>query len=165
MLARVIDSLDSTAPELTTLRSLSYGGARMPAAVIAEALRLFPTVEFTNAYGPHRDQLHDLGTRARRTSSGMFGVRIPECERACSRPVFRFPGIEIEIRDAGRRRPACRRELGDVFVRREKQVAGEYLGADAADTGWFATRDRGYLDDAGYLFIEGRSDDTIIPRR
>ena len=28
--------------------------------------------------------------------------------------------------------------------------------------GWFPTRDRGWIDADGYLFIEGRSDDTII---
>jgi acyl-CoA synthetase (AMP-forming)/AMP-acid ligase II len=43
-------------------------------------------------------------------------------------------------------------------------VSGEYDGQaaplDAA--GWFPTRDRGWLDDEGYLFIEGRADDTII---
>jgi len=58
---------------------------------------------------------------------------------------------------------ACPRGVvGDVLVRGD-QVSGEYVGGAAADpTGWFPTRDRGYLDPDGYLFIEGRSDDTII---
>jgi acyl-CoA synthetase (AMP-forming)/AMP-acid ligase II len=30
------------------------------------------------------------------------------------------------------------------------------------ERGFFDTRDEGYLDDAGYLFIGGRTDDTII---
>jgi acyl-CoA synthetase (AMP-forming)/AMP-acid ligase II len=30
------------------------------------------------------------------------------------------------------------------------------------DEGWFPTKDIATLDDAGYLFITGRSDDTII---
>jgi acyl-CoA synthetase (AMP-forming)/AMP-acid ligase II len=61
------------------------------------------------------------------------------------------PGIEVDVRD------------GEIFVRGE-QVSGEYLGlAGALDgDGWFPTRDRGWVDDEGYLFIEGRSDDTII---
>jgi acyl-CoA synthetase (AMP-forming)/AMP-acid ligase II len=28
--------------------------------------------------------------------------------------------------------------------------------------GWFPTRDRAWLDAGGYLYVEGRSDDTII---
>jgi acyl-CoA synthetase (AMP-forming)/AMP-acid ligase II len=52
---------------------------------------------------------------------------------------------------------------GDIFVR-GAQVSGEYRAQGSAldDQGWFATRDRGWVDDNGYLFIEGRSDDTII---
>ena len=30
------------------------------------------------------------------------------------------------------------------------------------DQGWFPTRDRGWVDSDGYLFVEGRADDTII---
>jgi acyl-CoA synthetase (AMP-forming)/AMP-acid ligase II len=43
-------------------------------------------------------------------------------------------------------------------------VSGEYLGlAGGVDRqGWFATRDRGYLDAAGYLYLEGRADDVIV---
>ena len=49
-----------------------------------------------------------------------------------------------------------------MFVRGE-QISGEYGEQSALDAdGWFATRDRGRLDAGGYLFIEGRADDTII---
>jgi acyl-CoA synthetase (AMP-forming)/AMP-acid ligase II len=50
---------------------------------------------------------------------------------------------------------------GDIYVRGD-QVAGEYLNAASLIEDWFATRDRGFIDDEGYLFVEGRSDDTII---
>jgi acyl-CoA synthetase (AMP-forming)/AMP-acid ligase II len=53
-------------------------------------------------------------------------------------------------------------EVGEIAVRGD-QISGEYLGAaPSAGEGWFATRDLGWLDDEGYLFIQGRSDDTII---
>jgi acyl-CoA synthetase (AMP-forming)/AMP-acid ligase II len=64
------------------------------------------------------------------------------------------------------RSQACGTEVivvRDVHVRGD-QVSGEYRGtASAVDSGgWLATRDRGWIDPDGYLFIEGRSDDTII---
>ena len=47
---------------------------------------------------------------------------------------------------------------------RGAQVSAEYAGLGRAvdDQGFFDTRDDGYLDPAGYLFICGRTDDTII---
>ena len=54
-------------------------------------------------------------------------------------------------------------EPGELFVRGE-QVSGRYtdLGSVLDDDGWFPTKDIATLDEAGYLFITGRSDDTII---
>jgi acyl-CoA synthetase (AMP-forming)/AMP-acid ligase II len=47
---------------------------------------------------------------------------------------------------------------------RGPQVAGEYLetGTRLEEGGWFPTRDLGYMDEAGFIFVRGRSDDTII---
>ncbi|MDQ6698103.1 MAG: fatty acid--CoA ligase family protein, partial [Actinomycetota bacterium] len=73
-----------------------------------------------------------------------------------------LPGLEVGIRDeAGELRPAG--EVGDIWVRGD-QVSGEYRGRASTldDAGWFPTRDRGFVDRDGYLFVEGRSDDTII---
>jgi acyl-CoA synthetase (AMP-forming)/AMP-acid ligase II len=43
-------------------------------------------------------------------------------------------------------------------------VSAEYAGLGRAvdDRGFFDTRDDGYLDAGGYLFVGGRADDTII---
>jgi len=72
-----------------------------------------------------------------------------------------LPGVEFQIRseDGEVLGPD---EVGLVYVRGE-QISGEYSGHSVLDDdGWFATRDRGRLDAGGYLFIEGRADDTII---
>jgi acyl-CoA synthetase (AMP-forming)/AMP-acid ligase II len=60
-------------------------------------------------------------------------------------------------------RPCAPGVVGDIVVR-GPQVAGEYLeaGSTVQADGWFPTRDRGYVDEGGYLFVRGRSDDTII---
>jgi acyl-coenzyme A synthetase/AMP-(fatty) acid ligase len=72
-----------------------------------------------------------------------------------------LPSIELEIRDEeGRTLPAgC---AGEVYVRGD-QVSGRYRERSALDCdGWFATRDAGYLDQDGYLFLLGRADDVIV---
>jgi acyl-CoA synthetase (AMP-forming)/AMP-acid ligase II len=51
---------------------------------------------------------------------------------------------------------------GEIYVRGE-QVSGEYTHKKAIqDDGWFATNDGGWLDEDGYLFVEGRLDDVIV---
>ncbi len=143
MLARIVDCLDErdSDAETPTLRALAYGGARMPITVLERALLAFPDTDFVNAYGLTE-------------TSSTIAVLGPDDHRDKTKlgSVGRLvPGIEVEVRE------------GEIFVRGE-QVSGEYLGHGATvdGDGWFATRDRGWVDDDGYLFIEGRSDDTII---
>ena len=137
-------------PAAPRLRSLAYGGARMPITVLERALRAFPDDRLRQRLRPHRDQLDHRRARARRPPGRPSpATRWPA---AGSASVGRLvPGIEVEVRD------------GEIWVRGE-QVSGEYLGIGGAldADGWFPTRDRGWVDDDGYLFIEGRADDTII---
>ena len=54
-------------------------------------------------------------------------------------------------------------EPGEILIQGD-QVGGKYVGTDSkvdAD-GWLHTGDRGWLDIEGYVFCEGRADDTII---
>jgi acyl-CoA synthetase (AMP-forming)/AMP-acid ligase II len=160
MLARIMDDpdLDRSVP---SLRSLAYGGAAMPRRIIGRALAEWPDVEFVNAYGltETSSTITVLGPEEHRAAvsseEDTTRARLSSVGRA-------VPGIEIEIRDdAGAPVPVG--VSGHVWVR-GPQVSGEYAGSGPvvdAD-GWFSTRDYGRLDADGYLFIEGRVDDTII---
>jgi acyl-CoA synthetase (AMP-forming)/AMP-acid ligase II len=73
-----------------------------------------------------------------------------------------LPSVEVEIRDPeGKPLPPGQR--GEICVRGE-QVSGEYLGraSRVGPDGWFPTNDGGFLDEGGYLFLEGRIDDVIV---
>ena len=168
MLARVIDEADRAAetrgaadPGLPSLRTLAYGGAPMPAAVIERALRRWPEVGFVNAYGltETSSTIAVLGPDDHRAALGSADPAVRARLGSAGRPV---PGLELEIRDAsGALLPPG--QAGRIWVRGE-QVSGEYAGTGPAidGAGWFDTRDEGYLDPDGYLFIGGRADDTII---
>ncbi|MEU9242701.1 AMP-binding protein [Streptomyces sp. NPDC048385] len=160
MLARITAQLGGAAGDVPTLRSLAYGGARTPRPVIEQALRQFPRTGFVNAYGltETASSICVLGPEDHRRAATSEDPAIRGRLSSVGRPL---PGIEVEVRDEdGRRLEAG--VTGLVLVRGE-QISGEYAGQGGADPdGWFATRDRGWLDEEGYLFIEGRADDTII---
>ncbi len=158
MLGRILDVLEADKTALPTLRHLSYGGGKMPVAVIERALELLPHVNFVNAYGLTE-------------TSSTIAVLTPEDHRdaiASDDPAVRrrlgsvgrpSEAIELTIRDPfGEELPAG--EHGEIWVRGE-QVSGEYIGREGGGE-WFATRDGGFLDDDGFLFIEGRLDDVIV---
>ena len=72
-----------------------------------------------------------------------------------------LPSLEVEIRGPGGEVLPPNRS-GEIYVRGE-QVSGEYAHKKAIqDDGWFATNDGGWMDEDGYLFVEGRLDDVIV---
>jgi acyl-CoA synthetase (AMP-forming)/AMP-acid ligase II len=162
MLARICDVLEAegAAGGLPSLRALSYGGARTPATVLRRVMALLPDVGLTNAYGltETSSTIAVLGPddhRAARDGDPQAIARLSSAGKV-------LPTVEIEVRGPMGGAVAAG-EVGEIWVRGE-QVSGEYAGREAPSDpdGWFPTRDRGSLDPDGYLFIEGRSDDTII---
>ncbi|WP_395109909.1 class I adenylate-forming enzyme family protein [Actinomadura sp. SCN-SB] len=160
MLARIMDApdLDRSVP---TLRALAYGGAKMPPRVIERALRQWPNVDFVNAYGltETSSTIAILGPDDHRAAITADDPQVRARLASAGRPV---PAIELEIRDEdGRVLPPG--QSGRIWVRGE-QVSGEYAGHGSSvdERGFFDTRDQGHLDADGYLFVEGRVDDTII---
>ena len=161
MMNRIVASMESGhAADVSSLRAVAYGGGKMPIEVIQKALALFPHCGFTNAYGltetsstiallgpdEHREALvsDDPKVQARLTSLGQP-----------------LPTVEIEVRDEDGKvlGPG---EHGEIYVRGE-QVSGEYKEKSALTAdGWFPTRDAGYMDEDGYIYLSGRADDVIV---
>jgi acyl-CoA synthetase (AMP-forming)/AMP-acid ligase II len=161
MLARIVEALDERGGEpLLGVRALSYGGGKMPTPVIRRALDLFPITNFVNAYGltETSSTIALLGPDDHRVAQ--YSEDPAEQQRLASVGKV-LPGVDVSIRDHDGNELAPG-EVGEIFVSGE-QVSGEYLekGSLLID-GWFPTRDGGFIDADGYLFVQGRNDDVII---
>lgn len=160
MLDRILDVMEKVGEKLPALRALSYGGGRMPEPTIARALAMLPQVDFVNAYGltETSSTIALLGAEDHRIA---FASQDPDIRRRLGSVGKPLPSIELEIRD-DEGKPLGPGEQGEIYVRGE-QVSGEYLHKRAiADDGWFATNDGGWLDQDGYLYVDGRLDDVIV---
>jgi acyl-CoA synthetase (AMP-forming)/AMP-acid ligase II len=160
MLTRIVEVLERTGTALPALRHLAYGGGRMPRPVIERALDLLPEVNFVNGYGltETTSSIAVLGPDDHRVAHRAPDAAVRARLESVGRPL---PSVEIVVRDfAGQELP--RGERGEIWVR-GPQVSGEYSSASLVDgDGWFRTRDGGWMDDEGYVFVEGRLDDVII---
>jgi long-chain acyl-CoA synthetase len=161
MLDRVVTVLEAGGHELTSLRNLAYGGSKVGLPLVRRALELLPGVGFVNAYGltETSSTIAVLTPDDHRAAQSAADVTVVKRLGSVGRPV---PGIELEIRDDEGKVLAAG-ETGELFVRGE-QVSGRYTGIGSVldENGWFPTKDIAMLDEEGFLFIGGRSDDTII---
>jgi fatty-acyl-CoA synthase len=161
MLGRILEVLVERSETLPALRHLSYGGGRMPITLVERALEQLPHVGLVNAYGltETSSTIAVLGPEDHREAIGSAEPDVRVRLGSVGRPL---PNLEVEIRDpSGVALPPGTH--GEIWVRGE-QVSGEYVGRGptlSAD-GWLATNDGGWLDPAGYLFVEGRLDDVIV---
>src|SRR6202043_1983282 len=160
MLDRIVTVLEGGGHELPSLRNLAYGGSKVGLPLVRRALELLPEVGFVNAYGltETSSTIAVLTPDDHRAAQAASDLAVAKRMGSVGRPV---PGIELEIRDEdGNILPPG--QTGELFVRGE-QVSGRYTGIGSVldENGWFPTKDIAMLDEEGYLFIGGRSDDTI----
>ncbi len=161
MLSRIIETMDkSKTADISSLRAISYGGGKMPLELIHRALDLFPATGFTNAYGltETSSTVALLGPDDHRAAHASDDPAVRARLSSVGRPL---PTVELEIRDEDGR--CCAVGVpGEIYLRGD-QVSGEYREKSALDAdGWFPTRDAGYIDAEGYLFLSGRADDVIV---
>lgn len=142
--------------DLGALRTLTYGGAPIPPAVLRQAIARF---------GPVLVQLFGM------TETCTIGTALlpsdhdpsrPERLLSCGRPL---PGVELRIVH-GDGRAAAAGESGEILVRSPAVMKGywhrEEATRDALRDGWYHSGDVGTLDADGYLRIQDRLKDMIV---
>ena len=145
--------------DLSSLKSIVYGAAPMPASDLRDALEIFGPV-FIQFYGqaeaaatitclPKADHRVDTQDHLRRLASA-------------GRETF---ATRVRILDPDGKDVAPG-EVGEISVRGDLVMAGYWnrpeATAEAIPDGWLRTGDAGYLDADGYLFITDRIKDMII---
>ncbi|MDT5026343.1 MAG: hypothetical protein QOE61_2769 [Micromonosporaceae bacterium] len=161
MLARIVNAMQPGDARVASLRTLSYGGALMPARVISRAMEVFGAhTDFVNAYGltETSSTVAVLGPQDHRDAVAATDEAGRRRLHSVGRPI---PGVEISVRDeAGR--PVASGEPGQIWIRGD-QVSGEYAGQPGTmSDGWLVTGDLGELDGQGFVFVRGRADDVIV---
>lgn len=160
MITMMLNHADFDRYDLSSLRTLVYGGSPMPRELMEEASRKLPGWRFYQIYGMTetggfatmlrwRDHVFD-GPNAHRIAAG-------------GQPA---PGVEIRIVDpeTGKERP--RGEVGEIIMRSD-YLMKEYLGkpdqtASALRKGWMYSGDAGSMDADGYVYVSDRVKDMIV---
>jgi acyl-CoA synthetase (AMP-forming)/AMP-acid ligase II len=148
MVSRVLDHPDVTRRDLSSLKSISIGGAPVHAELMRRIRAELPSVSprIPTGYG-----LTENGGQA----TAAAGSENIELLGSTGRPL---PCVEIEFLA----HPGL--PDGEVLLRSPTQMSG-YFGIDESPIdkdGWLHTGDLGRLDDKGNLWITGRCKDMII---
>ncbi len=166
MLKQVIDHPDFTKRDLSSLKVITYGAAPMPILVIRKAVALFPGVSFINAFG-------QTETASTITMLGPEDHIIEGSDEEKDRKLKRLSSIgralsdvDIKVVDTNGRE-LLPGKMGEI-VARGARVMNEYWKGEKQDKqitdkdGWVHTGDIGYMDEDGYFYLAGRSNDMII---
>lgn len=148
MVSRVLEHPDVRSRNLTSLGSLTVGGAPIGGELLKRIREGLPDVKprVPTGYG-----LSENGGQATAAS----GVDTAQRPGSSGRPL---PCVELKI--------APRNELpdGEILLRAPTQMLGYHgvLESPIDNEGWLHTGDLGYLDEDGHLWITGRLKDVII---
>jgi fatty-acyl-CoA synthase len=150
MISRILQLDDDVkdAYDLSSLRIVLASGSSMSPELRTSAMELFGEVLY-DLYGS--------------TEAGWVAIARPEDiknnPKSVGRPV---PGIEIAVFDPeGERLPQG--ESGEIFARSDVAFEGYTTGDSKKEReGFMSLGDAGYIDDEGFLFVEGRADDMVV---
>ena len=161
MLKQLIDHPGFGDYDLSSLEVLTYGGASMPPVVLERAIAALPHVHLINAFG----QTETGSTIAMVPPEDHVLEGAPEVVAlrrkhltSIGRPL---PDVEVRVVDEqGRELPVG--ETGELAARGPRLMRGYWQAdAEALSGGWLRLGDLGYIDEDGYIYLQGRAKDFI----
>ncbi len=147
---------DAASTDLSRLEKITYGASPMPAALLSEAMRLWPQVGFTQAYGQTEmaPVISTLTAEDHRRGGDIL--------KSAGRPT---PVSEVRLFDSDDKDVELGVQ-GEVVVKGPHAMLGYWNKpeetANALVDGWVYTGDAGVFDANGYLYIVDRVKDMII---
>jgi len=156
MIYLLVDLVKAGAADLSSVRTILYGGSPIAPERLAECLEVLGPV-FVQSYGMTEAVGGDTHLSKEDHLAG--GPRLASAGR---------PSLHVEVQVVGADgAPLPTGEVGEICLRGPMVMAGYWrrpeATAEAIDAeGWLHTGDVGYLDDGGYLFIVDRKNDMIV---
>jgi acyl-CoA synthetase (AMP-forming)/AMP-acid ligase II len=167
MLKWVIEDPDFHNYDLSSLGVITYGAAPMPLNVIQKAIEAMPGVRFINAFGQTEtaSTITTLGPEDH-IIEGTDADKEKKLKRLAASIGRPLPDVEVRIADEkGTALPAG--EVGEIYAQGPRIMKGYWGDTDKSarvitTDGWLRTGDKGWMDEDGYIYLAGRSDDMII---
>ena len=154
----ILDSPALPTTDLSSLKTIVYGGAPMYVEDLKEAIRRIGPI-FVQLFAQTESPMTGTYMRAQdHVLDGPGSERLASCGHARS-------GMEVAILDEDDRRlPAG--ETGEICIRGPALMNGYWnrpeASAETLRNGWLHTGDIGRMDEAGYVFILDRTKDMVI---
>jgi long-chain acyl-CoA synthetase len=146
--------------DLSSLRTIRYGASPIAPEVLKRAIDLFGNV-FVQGYGLTEGSMpltllikedHIMDGSEKKLK------RLSSVGREVTLTKVRIMDVEGNILPPG--------EIGEIVAQSDQIMKGYWKNPEATTetlrSGWLHTRDMGYMDEDGYLFLVDRKDDMII---